>query len=277
MAEELLRALRERIREETALIVAFSGGVDSALVATVASQELGPRAVAVTAVSPSLSPTARTQAREFAGRYGIRHVEVCTDEIERPEYVRNQGDRCYHCKSALLDAVEPIASLAGGRIALGTNTDDLGDHRPGQRAAAARGVISPLVDVGMSKGDVRRVSADLGLSTAAKPASACLASRVAYGDPVTAEVLERIDRAESVLQSLGFAECRVRAHANGTVARIEVPEEDIERVVVARDLLDRELRATGFAFAAIDLAGFRSGRMNVLLGMPGRPPTRPAG
>ncbi|GAA5132032.1 ATP-dependent sacrificial sulfur transferase LarE [Pseudonocardia adelaidensis] len=267
--EVKLAALRERVRAEPRLLVAYSGGVDSALVAAVAAQELGERAVAVTAVSASLPRSERAAARAFATAHGIAHVEVATDELDRPEYVANGGDRCYHCKSALFDALAPLAALSGARIALGTNTDDLGDHRPGQAAAAARGAIAPLLDAGFGKSDVRRVSAALGLATAEKPAAACLASRVAYGDPVTPEVLHRVERAEEAVRSLGFPVCRVRAHGGGAVARVEVPADDVSRAAGLRSELDRAVRGAGFEFCALDMQGFASGRMNVLLGMPG--------
>jgi pyridinium-3,5-biscarboxylic acid mononucleotide sulfurtransferase len=266
--EVKLAALRERVRAEPRLLVAYSGGADSALVAAVAAQELGDRAVAVTAVSASLPRSERAAARAFATAHGIAHVEVATDELDRPEYVANGGDRCYHCKSALFDALAPLAALSGARIALGTNTDDLGDHRPGQAAAAARGAIAPLLDAGFGKADVRRVSAALGLATAEKPAAACLSSRVAYGDPVTAEVLHRIELAEELVRGLGFPVCRVRAHGGGAVARVEVPAEDVSRAAELRSELDAAVRGAGFEFCALDLQGFASGRMNVLLGMP---------
>ena len=266
----LLVALRERVRVEQRLLVAFSGGVDSALVAAVAAQELGERAVAVTAVSASLARSERAAASAFARKHGIAHVEVATDELERPEYVANAGDRCFHCKSALFDALEPLAGLSGARIALGTNVDDLGDHRPGQRAAAARGAIAPLLDVGFGKAEVRAVSAELGLVTAEKPAAACLSSRVAYGEPVTAEVLRRVELAEEAVRALGFPVCRVRSHGGGTVGRVEVPVADVPRAAELRVELDAGVRAAGFDFCALDLQGFASGRMNVLLGMPGR-------
>ncbi|MPY96338.1 MAG: ATP-dependent sacrificial sulfur transferase LarE [Acidimicrobiia bacterium] len=267
-AGALLGRLRERLRGEQRLIVAYSGGVDSALVAAVATEVLGDRAVAVTAVSPSLPSSERRAAAELARARGIAHVEVRTDEIERPEYVANTGDRCYHCKSALFDAIAPIATLSGANVALGTNVDDLGDHRPGQHAAAARGAIAPLCDVGFGKAEVRRVSGALGLSTAAKPAAACLASRVAYGEPVTAELLHRIEVAEEAVRALGFPVCRVRSHGDGAVARVEVPADEMDRAAGLRTDLDAAVRGAGFAFCALDLQGFASGRMNVLLGMP---------
>lgn len=273
-ADELLARLRERLQAEHRLIIAYSGGVDSALVAAVAADVLGDRAVAVTAVSASLPTAERRAARKFARDHGIAHVEVRTDEIDRPDYVANSGDRCYHCKSALFDAVEPLAVLSGARVALGTNTDDLGDHRPGQRAAHDRGAVAPLLDVGFGKDEVRRVSAVLGLTTADKPAAACLASRVAYGEPVTEALLHRIEAAEEAVRALGFPVCRVRSHANGTVARVEVPTDEVlDAAALAADL-DSVVRAAGFAFCALDLQGFRSGGMNVLLGTPTASVTR---
>jgi pyridinium-3,5-biscarboxylic acid mononucleotide sulfurtransferase len=260
-----LDRLRARVRTEESLVVAFSGGVDSALLAVVAHQELGSRMLAVTAVSPSLAAEERKRAKRFAREHGLAHVEVCTDEADRPEYAANDGNRCYHCKSALFDAVEPLAATMGATIALGTNVDDLGDHRPGQRAAAQRGAVAPMVDAGLTKADVREASAELGLSTADKPAAACLASRVAYGDPVTPEVLARIERAEAAVHALGFPVCRVRAHGQGTVARLEVPAEDIDRAAAHHAELDAAGREAGFEFCALDMAGFSSGRMNVLL------------
>lgn len=267
-AQALLGALAGRLRAAGRVLVAFSGGVDSALLAAVASEVLGAAAVAVTAVSASLPGSERTQARAFTAERGIRHVEVCTDELQRPEYRRNDGDRCYHCKSALLDALTPLAELSGAAIALGTNLDDLGDHRPGQLAAARRGAIAPLVEAGFGKREVRLLSTVLGLRPADKPASACLSSRVAYGDPVTPEVLHRIEVAEQALHELGFPVCRVRAHGGGTVARVEVPSDQMDRAGPLRLEIDAALRAAGFQFCALDLQGFRSGRMNVLLGLP---------
>lgn len=261
-------ALRRRLRAESGILVAFSGGADSALVAVLAHEVLGDRALAVTAVSPSLPESERRSAAEFARGRGLPHVEVRTDEFADPRYVANGGDRCYYCKTALLDALAPLAALSGSVVALGTNLDDLGDHRPGQRAAARRGAIAPLVDVGLTKAEVRAVSAQLGLVTAGKPAAACLSSRVAYGDPVTPDVLARVETAEEAMHGLGFAVCRVRAHAGGTLARVEVPAEQFDRALACRSAIVAAVRAAGFTFCALDLDGFRSGGMNVLLGIP---------
>ncbi|MEU6431224.1 ATP-dependent sacrificial sulfur transferase LarE [Microbispora sp. NPDC046973] len=257
--------LTARLRQESALVVAYSGGADSALLAFAASRVLGTRVLAVTAVSPSLAASERAAARGFARQYGVPHLEVCTDEADRPEYAANGPDRCYHCKSALFDALAPLAAAMDARIALGTNLDDLGDHRPGQRAAAERGAVAPLVDAGLTKADVRALSHELGLVTADKPAAPCLASRVSYGDSVTPEVLKRIEEAEAALRRLGFAVCRVRAHAQGTLARVEVPAADIPRAGELREHIDKAVRGAGFTFCSLDLAGFASGRLNALL------------
>ncbi|MBB5157263.1 ATP-dependent sacrificial sulfur transferase LarE [Saccharopolyspora phatthalungensis] len=268
MIKSLLSALRSRLAQERRLIVAYSGGVDSALLAAVARDVLGPAALAVTAVSPSLPAAERRAARAFAVDHDIAHLEVCTDEAERPDYIANGENRCYHCKSALFDALRPLATALDARIALGTNLDDLGDHRPGQRAAAERGSIAPLVDAGFTKQQVREASERLGLRTAAKPAAACLASRVAYGDPVTPALLSRIETAERALHDLGFPVCRVRAHAGGQVARIELPAAELDRAIGERDKIDSAVRAAGFPFCSLDLSGFATGRMNVLLSAP---------
>lgn len=272
-AETLVARLRDRLRAYDRLIVAYSGGADSAFLAAVAADVLGSRALAVTAVSASLPESERVAAADFARVHGIYHLQICTDETERPEYVRNGHDRCFHCKSALFDALRPLTELLGAPVALGTNLDDLGDHRPGHRAASARGALTPLVDVGFSKQAIREASRSLGLETADKPAAACLASRVAYGDPVTPQLLHRVEVAEHGVKSLGFGVCRVRAHADGTVARVEVPAADIERAAARRQAIDLAVREAGFSFCALDLTGFRSGAMNVLLTLEGPAPS----
>jgi pyridinium-3,5-biscarboxylic acid mononucleotide sulfurtransferase len=260
-----LDGLRRRLSELERVVVAFSGGADSAFLAWVANDALGPtRALAVTAVSPSLPAAERDECRHLAAEWGLSWREVETDEMEVAAYRRNDGDRCYWCKDALLRAVGPLAAAEGATVALGVNVDDLGDHRPGQRAAAEAGAVFPLVDAGFTKADVRAWSRRLGLRTWDKPAAACLASRLPYGTPVTLGRLGAVERAEAGLRRLGFAELRVRHY--GDVARIEVPTDRLADVVAVRERVVACVRAAGFAYATLDLEGLRSGNLNAGLG-----------
>lgn len=246
-----------------AVVVAYSGGVDSSYLLAVAAEVLGDRAVAATAVSPSLAATERAQAAELAADLGVRHIEVATDEAERAAYRRNDADRCFHCKTALFDVLEPIAArLAGATIAVGTVTDDLGDHRPGQRAAAERGVVTPLADAGLAKADVRELSRRRGLPTWDKPAAACLASRVVYGLQVTPARLSRIEQAEAWLRDRLGAGANLRVRDHGEVARVEVDRALMQATVALAGELQVVLRDLGWTYAALDLGGFRSGSMN---------------
>ncbi|MGH2725560.1 MAG: ATP-dependent sacrificial sulfur transferase LarE [Actinomycetota bacterium] len=244
-------------------VVAYSGGADSAFLADVAHEMLGARAEAVTAVSPSLAPDERSAARSLALERGWRHREIVTNEIERDGYVRNEADRCYHCKSELFDVL--AALFPGRQVLVGTNLDDTGDHRPGQAAARERDVRAPLLEAGLTKEEIRALSRARGLSSWDKPASACLASRIAYGVEVTAERLDRVARAESFLRSLGLRQLRVRDH--GELARIEVPADEVALIASdpVRDEVASFMRGLGFAYVTLDLEGFRSGSMNALL------------
>jgi uncharacterized protein len=256
--------LRGRLRRLDRVVVAFSGGADSGLVAWAANDVLGPdRALAVTAVSPSLAGAERVECGGLAAEWGLRWQEVATDEMEQAAYTRNDGDRCYWCKDALLRALAPVAEAEQATVVLGVNVDDLGDHRPGQRAAAERGAVFPLVEAGFTKADVRDWSRRLGLRTWDKPAAACLASRLPYGTPVTLRRLAEVEAAEAGLRALGFAELRVRHY--GELARIEVPVAQLARVVAIADEVVAAVRSAGYRYATLDLEGLRSGNLNAAL------------
>lgn len=288
MTSASLDRLRARLRELDRVVVAFSGGADSAFLAWVAHDTLGPdRALAVTAVSPSLPGSERVDCAELAAEWGLRWREVETDEMVEAAYARNDADRCYWCKDALLRAVDPILDsltvtdagslpgVAGATVVLGVNLDDLGDHRPGQRAASERGAAFPLVDAGFTKADVRAWSQRLGLRTWDKPAAACLASRLPYGTPVTLGRLAGVERAEAGLHALGFREVRVRHY--GETARLEVPLDRLADVVADRERVVAAVQAAGYAYVTLDLEGLRSGNLNAALGLDAGLGVTPAG
>lgn len=259
MPDARLDALRARLVELERVVVAFSGGADSALLAWVAHDTLGPgRARAITAVSPSLAPEEAADCADLAREWGLDWRTVETDELADPSYVANGGDRCFHCKTALMTALEPMCH--GATIVLGVNVDDLSDHRPGQVAAAGRGAVFPFVDVGLGKSHVRALSRELGLRTWDKPAAACLSSRVPYGTPVTLGTLKSVAAAESGLRRLGFLDLRVRHY--GELARIEVPVEDLDGVLASRDDVIAAVHAAGYRYVTLDLEGLRSGNLN---------------
>ena len=253
--------LRDRLVELDRVAVAFSGGADSSFLAWVALDTLGPdRASAVTAVSPSLAAVERQACRDLAAEWGLTWHEVATTEMENAAYRRNDSDRCFWCKDALMDAVEPLVRASDATVALGVNVDDLTDHRPGQEAAAARGAVFPLVDAGFTKDDVRAASRELGLRTWDKPAAPCLASRLPYGIPVSMGRLRSVEDAEAGLRALGFDVLRVRHH--GELARVEVPLERLDDVVAEREPVVEAVRAAGYRWVSLDLDGFRSGNLN---------------
>jgi uncharacterized protein len=255
------------------IAVALSGGVDSSVLAHAAGRALGPRALAVTAVSPSVPSEEIEIAREVARRAGVEHLLVETRELEDPRYARNDARRCYFCKSELFGVLERIARERGiGAIGYGAITDDLGDFRPGADAAREFRVLAPLVEAGFTKEDVRRYAREAVLPNAQRPASACLSSRIPYGTPVTAEALARVGSLESALKRLGYDVVRVRHHDD--VARIEVDPGMIERAALLdRDAILAAAREASYARAAIDLRGYRRGAMNEVLAPAGPPKT----
>lgn len=243
------------------VVVAFSGGADSAFLAAVATRALGrDRVHCVTAVSPSLAGEEEADCRALAAEWNLRWTPIVTEEMERAAYRINDTDRCFHCKAELMDVVAPIAAAERATVVLGVNVDDLGDHRPGQRAAAEAGATFPLIDAGFNKTEIRSASRGIGLRTWDKPSAACLASRIPYGTEVSVGLLGRIDRAEAGLHRLGFRQVRVR-HYDDT-ARIEIDLDELRSVLARRDEIVGVVKSAGYRYVTLDLEGFRSGNLN---------------
>lgn len=262
--QEKYNKLLNILRSTGGLAVAFSGGVDSAFLVYAAHEALGGKLLAITAVTQSYPRHEAADAARILAQYGVKHEEITLDQLAIPGFCENGAQRCYYCKYALFSEIKAEAAKHGiTAVADGANTDDENDYRPGMRATAELGILSPLRSAGFSKLDIREASKELGIFTWNKPSYACLASRIPYGEEITAEKLAMVERAEQALLDMGFKEMRVRCH--GKLARIEVAENDFAKAAAQRKEISAAVKAAGFLYAALDLEGFRSGSLNAVL------------
>jgi len=262
-AVEKEQNLRRMMREMKRVLVAYSGGVDSAYLALIATQELGENAVCITGISPSVSQMQREEAAKIAESFDFNFQTIETEELENPAYQANPTNRCFHCKTELYGKLSALAKNREIKFVLdGTNTDDLGDYRPGKIAAQDKGVQSPLIEVGLSKNEIRKLSKSQNLPSWDKPASPCLSSRIAYGVPVTIERLSKVERGEEILRGLGFREFRVRVHEE--IVRLEIAPNEMQLALSLQmtEKLANKFRSLGFKYVTLDLHGYRSGSMN---------------
>jgi uncharacterized protein len=266
MLQEKRDAALQRLRGLGSALVAYSGGVDSALLLALAREALGPRAVAFTALSPAVAPDELEGARALARQLGAEHIERVSGELQDPNYAKNPVDRCYFCKTELYSLAEAEARSRGlAAVVSGTNADELQDYRPGLKAAHEHRVVQPLAEAGLTKAEIRALSREMGLSTWDKPQQPCLSSRIPYGTEVTAERLSQLAKSEMALRALGLREFRVRYH--GDIARIEVGEGELDQLLKVRAAAARALKEAGFKFVSLDLEPFRSGRLNEAAGL----------
>ena len=265
-AAEKEQNLRGLMREMQTVLVAYSGGVDSSYLALIATQELGGKAVCVTGLSPSVSRKQRDEAAQIAEEFNFNFQTIKTDELENPLYQVNPNNRCYHCKTELYGKLASLAEKNQIKFILdGANIDDVGDYRPGRLAAAEKSVRSPLIEVGLSKNEIRELSKKLKLPTWSQPSTPCLSSRIAYGVPVTIERLSKIERGEEIMRRLGFREFRVRVHDE--LVRLEIAPSEMKRALDLNvtETMAEKFRGLGFKYVTLDLHGYRSGAMNEVL------------